>query len=50
MWLYIQGDRIGTIERLDIKRLVTSSQELNNAHFAWTSGYMDGWRQSKKKK
>ena len=41
---YIQGYRIGYSEAGDIAGDITTSVALQNAHYAWRSGYMDGWK------
>lgn len=40
---YIQGYRIGVSEGLNITGNITTSVALQSAHYAWRSGYMDGW-------
>ena len=41
---YIQGYRIGYSEAGDIAGNITTSVALQTAHYAWRSGYMDGWK------
>lgn len=41
---YIQGYRIGYYEAGDIAGDITMPVVLESAHYAWRSGYMDGWK------
>lgn len=41
---YIQGYRIGYYEGMDLTGNITTSVALESAHYAWRSGYMDGWK------
>ena len=47
---YIQGYRIGLSEGLNLKAYITTSVALQKAHYAWRSGYMDGWNNGRQER